>query len=66
MSDEIIIIFVNNSPQMGVIVHWIYSKVEVLEIMGLFCDEKKICYSSYDYDCIICHAYGLSILSIVH
>lgn len=41
MSDGIIIILVNISPQMGVIVHWIYSKVEVLEIMGLSCDEKK-------------------------
>lgn len=41
MSDGIIIIFLNNSPQIGVIVHWIYSKAEILEIIGLSWDEKK-------------------------
>lgn len=41
MSDGIIIIFLNNSPQIGVIVHWIYSKAEILEIIGLSRDEKK-------------------------
>lgn len=51
MSDGIIIIFLNNSPQIGVIVHWIYSKAEILEIIGLSWDEKKkkICNQSYDY-----------------